>query len=159
MGDSLLNGINEKGLSRRHKLRSLINLEQSGKEFWMKLIDDVNLFKSTPEHLVIHVRTNDLTNGINLLNNGKKIVKKINENLPKTCITFSSIINRKDRKDIDKKLTDTNQRFKSYCRQKNINYIENANIDENCLGVKKLHVSRKGNSCFGKNLLKYLSNV
>ena len=159
MGDSLLNGINEKGLSRRHKLRSLINLEQSGKEFWMKLIDDVNLFKSTPEHLVIHVRTNDLTNGINLLNNGKKIVKKINENLPKTCITFSSIINRKDRKDIDKKLTDTNQRFKSYCRQKNINYIENANIDENCLGVKKLHLSRKGNSCFGKNLLKYLSNV
>ena len=126
-------------------------------------MDEINCwrtqFKSKPEHLVIHVRTNDLTNGINLLNNGKKIVKKINENLPKTCITFSSIINRKDRKDIDKNLTDTNQRFKSYCRQKNINYIENANIDENCLGVKKLHLSRKGTSCFGKNLLKYLSNV
>ena len=102
---------------------------------------------------------NDLTNSINLLNNAKKIVKKINENWPKTCIALSSIINRKDRKGIAKKLTETNQILKSYCRQKDINYIENANINEDCLGVKKFHLNRKGNSCFAKNLLKYLNNV
>ena len=49
--------------------------------------------------------------------------------------------------------------MKNYCRQKDINYIENANINEDCLGVKKLHLNRKGNSCFAKNLLKYLNNV
>ena len=49
--------------------------------------------------------------------------------------------------------------MKNYCRQKDINYIENANIKEGCLGMKNLHLNRKGNSCFAKNLLKYLNNV
>ena len=90
----------------------------------MDEIDDV--IKSKPEHLVIHIGTNDLTSSINLLNNAKKIVKNINEKLSKTYIAFSSIINRKDRKGIDKKPTETNQRLKNFCRQKDINYIENA---------------------------------
>ena len=51
----------------------------------------------TQEHLVIHIGTNDLTNKINLLNNAKKIVTTINEKLPKICIAFLSIIDRKDR--------------------------------------------------------------
>ena len=68
----------------------------------MDQIDDK--IKSKSERLGIHAETNDLTKGINLLNNPKKMVKKINEKLPKTCIAFSNIINKKDRKDIDKKL-------------------------------------------------------
>ena len=55
--------------------------------------------------------------------------------LPQAYIAFSSIINRKDHKGINKRLTETNQRLKNYCRQKDINYIENANIKEDCLGV------------------------
>ena len=68
----------------------------------MDQIDDK--IKSKSERLVIHVGMNELTKGLNLLNNAKKIVKKINEKLPKTYIAFSNIINTKDRKDIDKKL-------------------------------------------------------
>ena len=49
--------------------------------------------------------------------------------------------------------------MKNYCRQRDINYIENANLNEDCLGVKKLHLNRKGNSCFAKNVLKSLNNV
>ena len=93
------------------------------------------------------------------MNNAKKIVNKINEKLPKIGIAVSSIINRKGRKGVNKKLTENIQRLKNYCRQKDINYIENSNINEDSLGVKKLHLNRKGNSCFAKNLLKYLSNV
>ena len=76
-----------------------------------------------------------------------------------TCIVFSSMINRKDQKDTEKKVAGTNQRLHKYCRQKNISYIENTNISKDCLGVKKLHLNRKGNSCSDKNLLKYLSKV
>ena len=57
----------------------------------------------------MHVGTNDLTSDINLLSNAKKIVKKINEKLSKTSIAFPSIIKRKDRKGIDRKLTETSQ--------------------------------------------------
>ena len=96
----------------------------------MDEIDDV--IKSKPEHLVIHVGRNDLANGINLLNNVKKIVKRISKKLPKICTAFSSIIKRENGKILTKKLTVTNQ---------------------------KLHVNRKGNSSFAKNLLKYLNNI
>ena len=130
MGESLLNGINEKGFSRKH---TAVNKPGATSERILDEIDDV--IKLKPEHLVIHVRTNDLTNGINLLNNAKKIVKKINEKLPNTGIAFSNVINRTDRKGIDKKLTKTNQRLKNCCKQKYINYIENANINEDCLSV------------------------
>ena len=149
MGDSLLNGINEKGLSHKHRVK-VVNKPGATSEKILDEIDD--LIKSKPEHLVIHVGTNDLTNGINLTNNANEIVKKINENLPQTCVVFSSKINKKDRKGIDKNLT--NQRLKNYCRQKDINYIENTNTNEDCLGVKKLHLNRKGNSCFAKSFLK-----
>ena len=70
------------------------------------------------------------------------------------------MINRKERKYIDKKVLEANQRLMNYCSQKDINHIENANISEDCLCVKKkLHLNRKGNSCFAKNLLKYLKSV
>ena len=50
-------------------------------------------------------------------------------------------------------------RLKNYRPQKDVNRIENANINKDCLGVKKLHLNRKSNSCSAKNLLKYLHNV
>ena len=103
--------------------------------------------------------TNDLTNGINMLNNAKKIVKQLTIKLPKVKIAFSGLISRKDRKNLDKNVTETNKRLRNYCRQKDIDFIDNSNITEDSLGVKKLHLNRKGNSCFGKNLLKYLNDV
>ena len=101
LGDSLLNGISEKVLSHKHRVK-VVNKPRSTSKRILDKIDDV--IKSKLEHLVIHAETIDLTKGINLLNNAKKIVKEINEKLPKTCIAFSRIINRKDRKGIYKKL-------------------------------------------------------
>ena len=97
----MLNSINEKGLSHKHRVK-VVNKPGATSERILE--ESGGAIKSKPEHLVIHVGTNDLTNGINLLNNPKKIVKKINEKLPKTCIAFSRIINRKDIKGIYKKL-------------------------------------------------------
>ena len=68
-------------------------------------------------------------------------------------------ITRKDKKNLDKNVTETNKRLKNYCRQKDIGYIDNSNITEDSLGIKKLHLNRKGNSFLAKNLLKYLTNV
>ena len=47
----------------------------------------------------------------------------------------------------------TNSRLKNFCNQKNIHLILNDNIKENHLGIKKLHLNRKGNNIFAKNLL------
>ena len=124
------------------------------------LAEDVdNLIKCQPESVIIRAGTNDLTNGINMLNNAKKIVKELTTKLPKVKIAFSGLITRKDKKNLDKNVTETNKRLKNYCRQKDIGYIGNSNITEDSLGIKKLHLNRKGNSFLPKNLLKYLTNV
>ena len=153
MEDSLLNGINETGLSHKHRVK-VLRKPGATSERILDEIDDV--IKSKPEHLVIHVGTNDLTNGIDLLNNANKIHKKINEKLPKTYIAFSSIINKKDRKGIDKRLTETNQRLKNYCR---ISIILKMQTSKRLFRCEKAPPKSKSNSCCAKILLKYLNIV
>ena len=157
LGDSLLNGINEKDLSKKHNVK-IVNKPGATSE--RLLLEELNnLIKYQPESVIIHADTNDLTNGINMLNNAKKIVKELTTKLPKVKIAFSGLITRKDEKNLDKNVTETNKRLRNYCRQKDIDYIDNSNITEDSLGVKKLHLNRKGNSFFAKHLLKYLNNV
>ena len=57
-----------------------------------------NLIKYQPESVIIHAGTNDLTNGINMLNNTKKIVKELTTKLLKVKIAFSGLITRKNKK-------------------------------------------------------------
>ena len=152
----MLNGSNEKGLSHKHRVKVF---DKPGVISQRILNEADDVIKSKSEYLVTHVGTNDLTNGINLLNNAKKIVKKISEKLPNTCIAFSNIINKKDLKGIYKKLAETNQRLKNYCRQMDISYVESANINEDYLDVNKFHLNCKGNSCFSKKFLKYINSV
>ena len=81
--------------------------------------------------------------------------------LPPPPIRAKVWVRGRHRKDIDKKVTETNQRLQNYCRQKDINYIKNANFNEDCLAIfrpfsteKALpkYLNRKGNSCFAKNI-------
>ena len=75
---------------------------------------------------------------------------------PDAKIVFSNIIYWKDRRNTDKQRIDTNARLKNFCNQKNIPLIDNGNIKEEHLGVKKLHLNRRGNSLFAKNLLGFI---
>ena len=51
-----------------------------------------------------------------------------------------------------------NVKLRNFCRQKNIDFIDNENINESNLEIKKLHLNGKGNSTLVKNLLNYLEN-
>ena len=42
---------------------------------------------------------------------------------PNTKVAFSSIVTRKDKKDMSKTVQDTNSQLKNYCSQKNIDFI------------------------------------
>ena len=66
------------------------------------------------------------------------------------------MITTKDKKDLDRKVQDINNRIKNYCMQTNLDYIKNNNIKEEHLGNKKLHLNKKGNTVFANNLLNYL---
>ena len=98
-GDSLLNGLHEKGLSRNHRVK-VNNFPGGTSETILENIDEI--IKNKPDCFIIHAGTNDLTNGINLLNQAKKIIKEVKKVSHNTKIVFSSIVTRKDRKNIDK---------------------------------------------------------
>ena len=152
-GDSMLNGVHERGLSKNHRVK--INNFPGGTS--KVIFDNIHdIMKSKPDYLIVHAGTNGLTNGTNLLNQAKKIVKEVQKISNKTKIVFSSIIVRKDVKNISKKVSEVNSHLKNYCAQKNIDYIDNSNIKEDHLGAKKLHLSKKGNSILANNFLKYL---
>ena len=114
------------------------------------------LVASKPDCIIIHAGTNDLTSGINSLNSVKEIVKEVKQASANTKVAFSSLILRKDKKDLDKRVQDTNNRLKNYCAQTNIDYIDNNNIKEEHLRNKKLHLNKRGSPVFANNLLKYL---
>ena len=56
------------------------------------------MIKYQPEGVIIHARTDDLTNRISMLNNAKKIVKKLKAKLPEVKIAFSGLFTRKNKK-------------------------------------------------------------
>ena len=149
----MLNNINSRGLSKSNKV-SVSNFPGATSEDILDEVEDT--LKTHPDTLIVHAGTNDLTKNINTLRSVKKLCEKAKRISPDTKIVFSNIIYRKDRRNTDKQRTDTNARIKNVCNQKNIPLIDNGNIKEEHLGVKKLHLNRRDNSLFAKNLLGFI---
>ena len=76
-GDSIVNGIPEKGLSVIYKVK-IVNLPGSTSEMILNKLDDI--IKEKPEDLIFHARTNDITNNVNLSTNVKKIFNNFLKN-------------------------------------------------------------------------------
>ena len=100
-GDSMLHGVNEKGLSKSRNVKVKNYSVAASEDILDKIVD---LLKVEPDCLLVHVGTNDLTNNGNLLNLVKKMVIKVKNSSPNTKLVFSSVILRKDKKYIWKKL-------------------------------------------------------
>ena len=89
IGDSTLNNINIRGLSKSKEV-DILNFPGATSADVLTKIDDV--LNKKPALLIVHVGTNDVTNDINLLSNVKKIVNKTKKTSPNTVLTFSNII-------------------------------------------------------------------
>ena len=92
-GDSMLNGIHEKGMSKNYRVK-VNNFPGGISATTLENIDQ--LVKSKPDCLIVHAGTNDLANGTNLLNQVKKIVKHFKKVSRSTKIVSTSIIIRQD---------------------------------------------------------------
>ena len=85
----MVNGISEKGLSVNHEVK-IVNFACGTSEKTLVKLDDI--IKKQPVNLVFHVRTNDLTNNVNLLTNVRKIFNKVSKISPSTSILQSPIV-------------------------------------------------------------------
>ena len=130
-GNSLNKGINERGLSK-DQLGKIHIFSGSTCETIIKEIDILVFDKR--DSIIIQGITKDITNGITSLT------------------VFSSLITRRDKRDLDKNVQDVNHRSTNYCAQTNIDYMENSNIKEDHLGNKKLHLNKRGNTVIANDL-------
>ena len=64
---------------------------------------------------------------------------------PHTKVAISALITRKDKIDYDD--------IMSLCEENLIDFIKHDNIDESCLGIKKLHVNKKGNAYLANDFI------
>ena len=85
-GDSMLNGMNGKGLSKSRNVK--------GKNYPGATSEDIldktdGLLKVKPDCLLAHAGTNDLTNNVNLLKSVKKMVKKVKNSSLNIKLVFS----------------------------------------------------------------------
>ena len=103
----MVNGISEKGLSVNYKVKTVNFPGSTSKKILEKLGD---IIKKKLEDLIFHAGTNDITNNINLSTNIKKTFNNFSKESPLTSIEFSSVINCKNKTNIQKTLTHINAR-------------------------------------------------
>ena len=152
----MVNGISEKGINVNHQVK-IVNFPGGTSKKILEKLDVI--IKEKPDDVIVHVGTNDITNNVNLLTNVNKIFNKVSKELPSTSIVFSLMINRKNKTNIQKTLTDTNSRLEKFCMQKGTSFIANSGIKEFQLGKRKLHLNKKGNIAFAKDLLYHINRT
>ena len=155
VGDSMLNGIQERGLNKDSNVK--IKLRKYPGASSMDLLDHIKpSLRREPDQIILHAGTNDISNDINYLKNVKKIVKMVRETSKNTKLCFSSIICRKDVKKIDEKIETMNAHLRNYCKQHDLGFIDNDNIKKSDLNPKGLHLQERGSSKLAKNLLEFI---
>ena len=85
VGDSLLNGINKKGLCKKHDVK--VKNVPGG----TTVLDKIDrLVGQKPDCIIVYGGTKNITKGINTLNTVKKTERKVKNSLPNTRLAFSS---------------------------------------------------------------------
>ena len=156
VGDSILNGINENGISNTHHVSVRRCPGDSSKD----LVDHVKpIIRKKPDLILVHFGTNDVTNGINTDEEMQKAIDHMRKESPETDIVISLCTRRNDKPGLNNKVTKCNETLIEICARNNLNFIDNSNIDDSCLGMKKTHPNRKGNSFLANYFKKFLNTI
>ena len=119
------------------------------------------LIRREPEEIILHVGTNNIKGQESARMVADHIVNlglQIQENSPKTKVTISGLILRRDSSNLIAKIKHTNALLASFCTQRNWAFISNDNIDFSCLNRRGLHLNHKGSRLLSKNILNNLTN-
>ena len=156
IGDSMLNGINEEGLSDdRFQVKVKNHSGATTEDICDFIKPDV---RKKPDIIIVHAGTNDITNNIKSFENYKKITDTIKSKLTNCKYTNSNVVMRKDKPDKEKKVKEFNSRLSKFCSKNKIDIIENENLDGSCLIFKKLHLNKKGNPYLANKFLDFLNS-
>lgn len=154
-GDSIIKNINPWKLSRKHSVKVHSHPGATTEDMVDFIKPDV---RKSPDVIVLHVGTNDISNKINTKKKLKTLIKTIRdlEYKKKIEIAISSVITREG---FESEVGELNSYLKSFCESSNLFFIDNSNVDISCLNRSKLHCNKKGDALLAKNFLNFLQNI
>ena len=145
----MINGIEEKGLSKKH----IVRLRKCPGDSTEDLLDHVELVaRKKPDLIVIYFGTDDTILGKDTKENVQKAIDTINEESPSTETAISLCTIRKDQRGISRKVELCNKILRDAASWNNTHVNDNKNIGESCFAMKRLHLNRKGTSFLANNL-------
>ena len=157
MGDSMLNGVDERSLSNNGmvKVRSFSGSTISDlQNYYMK-----PLLRKKPTKIKIHIGTNDVTEkestSDKILDALLDLKKVIESELPECEVVISIPIMRTDKEAAGQMIESLNRKLKSL----DLNIIDNNNITNKDLGRRGLHLNNRGISKFAGNILDRLHDI
>ena len=157
IGDSMINGVNPNGFSKNITRNTTVKVRPYGGATTEDMLDFIKpTVRKRPEQIILHVGTNDLTNGIDTTKNLKKLINFIKDQSPSTSVCLSSLITRSDKKGLDVKIIDLNKKLIKLCNDNDLDFIDNKNINAGYLSKKKLHLNQKGLSLLANNFMHFL---
>ena len=152
----MLNNIDPKGLGKKHQVK----VRSYGGSTTKDMIDFIKpTIRKKPDVIVMHVGTNDITSDCATIMNLQEIVENVKSESPETKLVLSAVINRDDRNDIQRKVSQINKKLENFSNRNNIELVDNSNIGLNCLSKKKLHLNIKGDAQLAKKFINFINNV
>ena len=93
--------------------------------------------RKKPDAIILHCGTNDLTKGVNTVESLEEIIQITKTQSEGPELVMSGLVTRRDKPDMIKKAAALNSCIKDFCRNQQIKFIENRNLDAACLASKK----------------------
>ena len=144
LGDSIIKHVKSYSLSK-----SLDNCKFYVKDFRRARITCMQDYvrptiRENPDHIILHVGTNDLTTNIPTEKVAESIINSASSLKSNSCsVAISSITVRNDR--YWKKVAQVNRHLKTLCIERNFELISHENIiTEKHLNGSKLHLNKEG---------------
>ena len=101
IGDSLLNGTHERGLTKKHNVK----VKAHGGATTRDMVDHVKpVLRRAPDTIILHCGTNDLTSNVSTIEQMEEIMKIVKQELSSTKIALSSVVMKTDQAGIKKKV-------------------------------------------------------
>ena len=94
-GNSIVNGISEKGLSVNQEVKT-VNFSDGTSGKILEKPDDI--IKEKPDDLIVHVGTNDITNNVNVKKSSIKFLKNHHRLLSRFHLSLTAMTRRTSRK-------------------------------------------------------------